>query len=504
MKTLLIVGAGLAGLSAALEAVSCGAHAIIVSAYPSERAQSVMAEGGINAALNTKGEDDSPAEHCADTLKSAKGLTNEDAVRAMTEEAPAIVRWLYGLGVQFNMDGANIDLRNFGGQKKKRTAYAKSATGKHIMSSLCDAVRRLELSGEVTRYPHHDFVTLLLNGNRCGGIVMRDRYTGEMTQLHGSGVCICTGGFHGLFAGTTGNNENTGSAVAELFRLGATVANAEMIQYHPTCTALSAGKRRLISEAARSEGGKLFTIKNGARYYFMEEKYPEMGDLMPRDVTSREIWYALREGPVYMDISFLPKGVLKNKLAEIVDVCKTYMGIDATKVPIPVEPGIHYFMGGLRVDIGHRVNDFENVYAAGECCCMYHGANRLGGNSLLGALYGGKVSARSACEECTGAKNVSASTPLPLGPVGPMRLLNGEALGVVRDGETMSYAIEHMEKLDGALPLLSRAVLKSALARKESRGAHFRKDCPKTDERFTKLTCAKLVNGEIKISFQEA
>ena len=499
-KTIIIIGSGLAGLSAALEAAKIGARALLVSSYPSERAQSVMAAGGINAALDTAGEGDSPRLHCEDTLKSACGLANADAVGAMTEAAPGIVAELYAMGVQFSMDGGNIALRAFGGQKKKRTAFAKSATGKQIMTSLIDAVRELE-NDTVTRYPHHDFVTLLTDGKACGGAVVRDRYTGVAEILRGDGVIMCTGGFHGLFAGTTGNNENTGTAAAELFRLGAAVANAEMVQYHPTCTALSAGKRRLISEAARGEGGRLFTVRDGRRVYFMEEKYPELGNLMPRDIASREIYSALREAPVYLDISFLPEKTLEGSLAEVVDTCRTYMGIDPAKEPIPIEPGIHYFMGGLKVDARHRVDGLTNVYAAGECACMYHGANRIGGNSLLGAIYGGKIAARTACEESSGASGAQAGTPLALGEAAEMRKLNGAALGVVRDGQTMKSALARMENLRGALPLLSCALLKSALAREESRGAHYRSDFPERDGKFDGVTCARLTGGEIAVAF---
>ncbi|WP_320633793.1 FAD-binding protein, partial [Pyramidobacter porci] len=349
MKTVLIVGAGLAGLSAALTAAGKGSRAALASSMPSERAQSVMAEGGINAALNVKGEDDSPQQHFADTYKAGCGLADAAALRGMTEAAPGIVRRLLEMGTQFNRAGGEIDQRNFGGQKKKRTAFAQSSTGKQIMTALIDAVRRCEAEGTVVRLPHHDFVTLLCDGRACGGALLRDRFDGSLSEVSADAVIMATGGMHGLFSDTTGSLDNTGEAAAELFRLGAAIADGEFIQYHPT-TVPASGKRHLISEAARGEGGRLFTMRGGERWYFMEEKYPELGNLMPRDVTAREIWRARRGGPVFLDLTELPESVMSRKLAGVVDTCLTYLRLDPRERPIPVEPGLHYFMGGLKVD----------------------------------------------------------------------------------------------------------------------------------------------------------
>lgn len=233
-KKIVIIGAGLAGLSAALQTSENGNKVVLVSAYPSERAQSVMAEGGINAALNTKGEDDSPEQHYADTIHAACGLADENAVWNLTHAAPELVRWLHRIGVQFNTSGIDEpDLRNFGGQKKKRTAFAQSDTGKQIMTALIDAAREQEENGAVKRLSHHDFVTLLMEDAACCGCVVRDRYSGERLTLSADAVIIATGGMHGLFGDTTGSLFNTGTVTAELFRLGVPMANLEMIQYHP-------------------------------------------------------------------------------------------------------------------------------------------------------------------------------------------------------------------------------------------------------------------------------
>ena len=272
------------------------------------------------------------------------------------------------------------------------------------MTALIDAVRREESAGTVERFPHHKFRTLLLSGNICGGCTVQDTYTGELLRFVCDAVLIATGGLHGLFGDTTGSLANTGEVTAELFRLGVPMANLEMIQYHPTTVELGE-KRMLLSEAARGEGGRLFALRNGKLWYFMEEKYPELGNLMPRDITAREVWTVSRDYEVVLDMTELPKEVMEHKLAGLVDDCQTYLHKDIRKEPIPILPGIHYFMGGIQVDERHRTS-MRNLYAAGECCAQYHGANRLGGNSLLGAIYGGQIAAETACRETVSSPNM--------------------------------------------------------------------------------------------------
>lgn len=505
--TLVIVGAGLAGLSAALTAVKNGWTVKLVSSLASERAQSVMAEGGINAALNTKGEEDSPEQHYTDTLTAACGLADPNAVWGMTQAASELVRSLHHLGVQFNVtDDDELDLRNFGGQKKKRTAFAQSDTGKQLMTALIDAVRREESAGTVERFPHHKFRTLLLSGNICGGCTVQDTYTGELLRFVCDAVLIATGGLHGLFGDTTGSLANTGEVTAELFRLGVPMANLEMIQYHPTTVELGE-KRMLLSEAARGEGGRLFALRNGKPWYFMEEKYPELGNLMPRDITAREVWTVSRDYEVFLDMTELPKEVMEHKLAGLVDDCQTYLHKDIRKEPIPILPGIHYFMGGIQVDERHRTS-MRNLYAAGECCAQYHGANRLGGNSLLGAIYGGQIAAETACRETVSSPNMPCAEESLLPELSPdaqmqMNRILLNALGVVRDAQTLEAGIQEIRKLSGTLPLLGCAMLESALARKESRGAHWRADYPqRKDAVYCKTTVAHWNGQHIAISFE--
>ena len=304
-----IVGAGLSGLSAAIHLAKAGIPCNLISALPSERAQSVLAEGGINAALDTMGEHDTPAEHFADTMKGGVDLADPNAVAGLTEHAPEIVRWMFSLGTPFQMEEERLILRNFGGQKKKRTAYSKSSTGKVLMTALIDEARKCERSGLIDRMPHHEFLRLLTHEDTCIGVRVRDRYSGKLYDLHGT-VLLCSGGMNGIFPGmTTGTTQNSGDVTATVFAQGVCLGNLEMLQYHPTTIGI-AGKRCLVTEAARGEGGRLYIERSGEKYFFMEDKYPELGNLMPRDVVARTMYFIRREpdtgDQVYLDMTGLP------------------------------------------------------------------------------------------------------------------------------------------------------------------------------------------------------
>lgn len=546
--TVNILGAGMAGLSAALTLSENKIHSRLISVQPSERAQSVLAEGGMNGALNTMGEDDHTYEHCADTLNGGVYLADPNAVAGLTEAAPVIIRRLHSIGVPFNMDKNDLVLRNFGGQKKKRTAYAKSSTGKVVMTALIDEVRKFEASGLVERLPHHEVLDIKIEDDACSGVIVKDTNTNEIIEFEGP-VILCTGGLNGFFPGmTTGTTANTGDLSASIFAKGVVFGNPEMIQYHPTTAAIP-GKRLLISEAARGEGGRLFVKRNGEDWYFMEEKYPELGNLMPRDVVSREMFKVVLQDDcgdqVYLDMRHLKPETWAKKLSDLREEVIHYLGVDPAKDPIPLSPGIHFFMGGVLVDINHRSN-VKDLWAAGECACQYHGANRLGGNSMLAAIYGGHVAAVDVCniktDDAPGllpAESLSAGST-SLAQTGPgdgkvsaqqtdegydpgdhtvspsfvkdlcAVLLSG--LGILREEKSIAEALS---KLDGLSKravttaekdriLLGRAMLLAALYRRESRGAHTRMDYPeKDDEHFSKTTAARFDGTEIKITYRD-
>lgn len=521
-KTVIITGAGLSGLSAAITLAEQGIRSELISSQPSERAQSVLAEGGINAALDTMGESDSTDEHFADTMKGGCYLESDAAVKSLTENAPDVVRWLDRLGVPFNAEDGRLVLRNFGGQKKKRTAYAKSSTGKMLMTALIDEVRKYEEAGMIHRWPHHELIKINTENNELKSLEVRDSFTGEQIVFTGTAI-LCTGGLNGFFEGmTTGTTQNTGNAAALAFAAGAEMADLEFIQYHPTTVEIS-NKRMLISEAARGEGGRLYTVMNGEPWYFMEEKYPELGNLMPRDVVSREIAMLSGiegcSGEVYLDMTELDDAVWQGRLSDLREEIISYLHTDPAAEPVRVRPGIHFFMGGIRTGLDHSTS-IKGLYAAGEAACRYHGANRLGGNSLLGAIHGGKAAAAAAALRAgtapvatvttAGGEDTTASSPESRERIRDI-LLSG--LGILRNKESMEAALSEMNavcadesasQIDRERAMLGKAMLMSALAREESRGAHYRTDYPDTDEAYRKLTIASYRDGDIQIHFASA
>lgn len=548
MKRILIIGAGLAGLTAAIKTADNGSTAILVSPSPSERAQSVMAMGGINVAFNTKGQDDSIEEHYRDTIKGGNYLNSPKAVKKLTEDAPTVVKWLESIGTSFTRDeNGNIDLRYFGGQKKMRTAYAGARTGKQIVSALIAECRKKEVQGNVKRYVGYRFISLIINeDNECTGAVIYNEDTYELKEVHADAVIIATGGLNKIFGKTSGTVQNDGYTTAKLLSQGVELANLEMIQYHPT-TIDTPVKRMLITEAARGEGGRLYVLRDGKPWYFMEEWYPEMGALMPRDVVSRSIYKVCHElnlgidgkNQVYLDISFLPPETIETKLDEVLQVCLQYIQLDPRKEPIPVYPGIHYFMGGIRTNEKHETN-IKRLYAAGECSAQYHGANRLGGNSVLGAVHGGWIAAKEAdkLDELDTTENNSllniekekyykwaniTDNNYPSYKIEQeLAAIMMEAMGIFRNKEQLQEALEKLENLyhktEDAntygdyyeyikLPAqirLAQAIVKSALERKESRGSHQRIEYPKRDdENYKKTTCIQLKDNRIEITFKD-
>ena len=525
-----IIGAGLAGLSAAISLAKSGIACNLISNFPSERAQSVMAEGGINGALNTMGEEDNTENHFEDTMRAGCYIADEAMVRGLTENAPDIIRYLSSIGVPFNLKKNVIQQRNFGGQKKKRTAYAKSSTGKVIMTALIDEVRRYEVVGLIRRYYHHEFLHLRLenNGKTCKGVEIRDSYTDKFYYIEGK-VILASGGFAGVFKGfTTGTTANTGDVTAKVFSQGVRLGNLEMIQYHPTTIGI-ADKVCLVSEAARGEGGRLFIYKNNEKWFFMEEKYPELKNLMPRDVVSREMYFVSRDNEnaqVYLDMTGLSKEVWSERLPDLREEIIHYLGIDPKNKPIPVSPGIHYFMGGIDVDIEHKTN-VESLFAAGECCLAYHGANRLGGNSLLGAIYGGRKAAETVIalthnEGKSDKTNESATIQEITTDVEKyktefenakesfiieVRDILFKAMGIVRNEKMLSEGLAALDKIsernlnerETDRLRLAKALILSALYRKESRGANYREDYPERNDEYKGMTRAIINSDTVNI-----
>ena len=535
MKHVLIVGSGLSGLSCAITLAEKGISSTMVSPYPSERAQSVMAAGGINASL---GNDDSPEQHAEDTLKSGGNIAGKLAVLGLCTEGAEIVRWLERLGVVFSRDeNGQVALRAFGGQSRNRTAYAGASTGKQIMTALIREARKYECSKVIKRLLGRQFYSALIDNGVCYGALLYNEKTCKLETIYADDVVIATGGQNLLFGKTTGSTQCDGYVAAKLYEQGARLKNLEFIQYHPT-TIETPQKRMLISEAARGEGGRLYYMENGKRVYFMEELYGERGNLMPRDIVAKCIYDAPSQ--VYLDVAFLGKKLIKNRLFEVSEICSKYAGFDVTKESIPVYPSVHFFMGGLAVDENHQTS-ISRLYAVGECASRYHGANRLGGNSLLSAIYSGKVAARKISElspsdnshdfssyiaeqENLLLKRFESKSRFSAVYIrNEIAKLMNDCLGITRTEEKLSEGIQSMDYYISisdkliydsdvspyvgysirSILLLARAILTSALARRETRGSHIRQDYPERSEKYECCSICVYRNNEHIISYEK-
>ncbi len=428
-KTVIVVGGGLAGLSCAMRLAELGIHVKLVSITKVKRSHSVCAQGGINAALNQKNEGDSPLIHAYETLKGGDFLADQPPVVEMCLAAPKIIRMMDRLGCPFNRTAeGNIDVRRFGGSLFHRTVFCGASTGQQLLYTLDEQVRRYEVAGLVEKYENHEFMRLCLDENkRACGIVMMDHFNMKLEVLKADAVVVATGGLGVIFKKSTNSTFCTGAANGRLYLQGMKYANGEFIQIHPTAI-VGEDKMRLMSESSRGEGGRLWVPghsgkeyvsqdgrrvaagKSGKPWYFLEELYPAYGNLVPRDIASREIMRICEQGlgvdgeeQVYLDVSHLPKERLK-KLQAILEIYEKFTGMDPAKVPMKIHPAVHYSMGGAWVDWPaaedkdrltryRQMTNLKGCFNVGESDYLYHGANRLGANSLLSCIFGGLVAA---------------------------------------------------------------------------------------------------------------
>ncbi|MCM3712338.1 succinate dehydrogenase flavoprotein subunit [Sporosarcina luteola] len=547
---LIVVGGGLAGLMATIKAAEEGVGVDLFSLVPVKRSHSVCAQGGINGAVNTKGEGDSPAIHFDDTVYGGDFLANQPPVKAMAEAAPGIIHLMDRMGVMFNRTPEGLlDFRRFGGTLHHRTAFAGATTGQQLLYALDEQVRRHEVAGLVQKYEHWEFLGVILDEEGiCRGIKAQNMQSMEIKAFPGDAVIMATGGPGIIFGKSTNSVINTGSAASIVYQQGAKYANGEFIQIHPTAIP-GDDKLRLMSESARGEGGRIWTYKDGKPWYFLEEKYPDYGNLVPRDIATREIFDVCvnqklginGENMVYLDLSHKDPKELDIKLGGIIEIYEKFTGDDPRKLPMKIFPAVHYSMGGLWVDYEQQTN-IPGLFAAGECDYSQHGANRLGANSLLSAIYGGMVAGPEAVKYMRNVKRTADELPstlfesavkdeqqkwddtLKMDGNENAYILHRELGEIMTDNVTVVRYNDKLQETDykiqelleryeninivdtqqwsnqGAtftrqlknMLYLARVITLGALNRNESRGAHYKPDFPnRDDENFLKTTIAE-------------
>ena len=546
----LIIGGGLAGLRSSLQVSDAGINVAVITKVHPLRSHSVAAQGGMNASLgNVHGEGgrvDSWEAHAYDTVKGSDYLADQDAVACMCREAPAAVIELEHMGTVWSrLENGKIAQRPFGGAGFPRTCYAADRTGHNVLHTLYEQVtwRKIPVYEEF-------FVTSLVHDNkRCIGCTAIEIMTGKVHGFVAKAVLMATGGFGRIFNKSTNALINTGDGQSLALKAGVQLKDMEFVQFHPTTLY---GTNILISEAARGEGG-IITNKNGER--FMERYAPNSIDLAPRDVVARAMIQEIEEGNAYdgdyfhLDLRHLGASIIMERLPGIRQIAMDFAGVDPIKDPIPVQPGQHYSMGGIDVDI-NGATSLSGLYAAGECACIsVHGANRLGGNSLLETVVFGRLTADKIIDDI---KNIPEPDFEPVKSamqemdtridqilgrdtekhlfslMDDMTQTMFHKFGIFRDGKSMEEGlleIKNMQKalfqvsinnkeravnqalirffeVEGMLQL-AEVVAIGALAREESRGSHTRTDYPlRDDTNFLKHTIVSLQDEKLDISYK--
>jgi succinate dehydrogenase / fumarate reductase flavoprotein subunit len=558
----LVVGGGLAGLSATMRLAELGVAVDLISLVPVKRSHSVCAQGGINSVnALTRQQGDNEWKHFDDTVYGGDFLQHQPPVKEMAEWGPRIVDLMDRLGVPFNRTPEGFrDQRRFGGTLYKRTSFAGATTGQQLLYALDEQVRRREVEGAVTKWEFWDFLAPVLDDEgRCRGAICQDLVTMQFRAFPADAVVIASGGCGLLYGRSTMSTVCTGSAVSRAYRAGAWYGNGEFIQVHPTAIP-GADKLRLMSESARGEGGRVWVprkpqdprdprdIPEAERSYFLEERYPKYGNLVPRDIATREIFdICTNEGLsvekdrfcVYLDLTHIPRETLDRKLGGILEIYEKFQGVDPRAVPMKIFPAVHYSMGGLWVDyersadggmvegaIRNQQTNIPGLYAIGECDYQYHGANRLGANSLLSCIFTGLFVAPTLQAVCQSGKGRAGDTSRlfeaslrreeerhrdllarTVGDENPYDLhqqlgtLMTRAATVVRRNEQLEAAYGEVCDLEarwqrcavsdtgnwtnqnvvftkslGDMFPLAKLILKGALLRDECRGAHYKPD----------------------------
>lgn len=534
---ILIVGAGLAGLRAALESIEAGKNTAILSKVHPVRSHSCAAQGGINAALTDRGDD--WEDHALSTIKGSDYLADQEAVEIMCKEAGENLIELEHMGVIFSRDEeGKLGTRRFGGQSVARTFFVGAITGSAMLHVLYE--QTVKQKAQV--YEEWFVTKLIIEDGECRGVIAMDMHSGKLEIIKAKSVILATGGAGRIFEPSTNALICTGDGLALAYDVGASLMDMEMIQYHPTGLA---GNGILLSEGARGEGAYLLN-SNGER--FMEDYAPEYLELASRDVVSRAEQIEINEGRgidgcVLLDCRHLGKSKIEERLGYLQEVATEFRGIDLSEQPIPVKPTMHYIMGGIKTDFMGQT-DVPGLFAAGECANVsVHGGNRLGANSLLDTIVFGRRSARGAIEYSSQINSISKSKEELKNETKRIQNIinrtNGErsatlrnemgeamtsGIGVFRDTRSIEVAkqkvlslidryentsIDNKGKIfntDLIFNLELKYMLDVALTmcvgaenRKESRGAHYRTDITERDDKnWLKHTHVAKIDGEVQ------
>jgi len=583
----IVVGGGLAGLAATMRLAEKGCRVHLVSLTKVKRSHSVCAQGGINAALNAKDEDDSPYLHTYDTLKGGDFLANQPPVLEMCMAAPLIIQMMDRLGCPFNRTlSGHLDVRRFGGTLYHRTVFCGASTGQQLLYTLDEQVRRHEVHQRVKKWEHHEFMRLVQDDQgKTRGIVLMNLFNQKMDVLKADAVVFATGGPGMIFRQSTNSTFCTGAASGRLYMQGMHYANGEFIQVHPTAIP-GQDKLRLISESVRGEGGRIWVYGDSSKmishpdgrmipcgvtgepWYFLEELYPAYGNLVGRDVGAREILRVCKLGlgiqgkdQVYLDITHL-SSERQHKLENVLEIYRKFTGEDPRCSPMRIFPAVHYSMGGAWVDWPacndmdrdqrfRQMTNLPGCFNCGESDYQYHGANRLGANSLLSCIFSGLVAgdevpkylqaldqygdtcSSTIFDRASRAEEETLSELLKRsGPENVHQLHEEIAHWMVRhvtvernnrDLERTIHKIKEIRErlrsislddrgqfanqtLQFALQLgpmleLALVITKGALLREESRGAHHKEGCTRNDQHWLKTTIASYSKEEPQISY---
>lgn len=505
----LVIGAGVAGLRAAIELASAGQVLIVTKAEPKE-SSSEYAQGGIAAALS---DDDEVELHELDTIAAGDGLCNREAVRVLVEEGPPAIEDLLEWGAEFDREGSKLLFAREGAHSRNRVLHAHGdSTGREIVRTLWQ---------KVSAYPSVRILTftaiteLLKSGDTIAGAMAYDEWAGGMVSISAKATLLATGGLGRVYAATTNPDVATGDGVALAYRAGAEISDIEFVQFHPTALHLEGAPCFLLSEALRGEGAFL---RNSAGHRFMSQYHP-MAELAPRDVVSRSmVQEMLRSGAssIQLDLTHKSGGFVRNRFPRIYETCKRY-GIDLATQSAPVHPAAHYAMGGVRTDLVGQTT-LERLFAAGEAACTgVHGANRLASNSLLeGLVYGARAGRQMrglAAAAAVDAEPVAKPT-FPAIEESALRQLAWQKLGILRSGAELTEALAELSGIQCAeqpkaprrqhelrnMHCVAQLIGRAALAREESRGAHRRTDFPNTRDEFQKHSLLRTGSAQVRFA----